>query len=245
LFLSVLRLCFFFSSRRRHTRSKRDWSSDVCSSDLESCFNCLRKVNDDTRPDLPARWELPQESAGTMDLTAMFESTAHKFPHKEALVFADTAATYAELLEASKKSAAALRDAGVAKGSRVGVMTFNTPGFVVAALGIWRAGATLVPINHKLSGTEVAYLAEHSGISLGIVSEELAATASEAAPEIDWLTTNDDLTGSFDAAVGQAPAWEGVAVSEEDVAQILYTSGTVSRPKGCMHSHRGLATVAA
>ncbi|HLR58525.1 MAG TPA: AMP-binding protein, partial [Beutenbergiaceae bacterium] len=194
---------------------------------------------------LPARWELPQESAGTMDLTAMFESTAHKFPHKEALVFADTAATYAELLEASKKSAAALRDAGVAKGSRVGVMTFNTPGFVVAALGIWRAGATLVPINHKLSVTEVAYLAEHSGISLGIVSEELAATASEAAPEIDWLTTNDVLTGSFDAAVGQATAWEGVAVSEDDVAQILYTSGTVSRPKGCMHSHRGLTSVAA
>src|SRR5699024_11710146 len=134
------------SSRRRHTISKRDWSSDVCSSDLTSVPESL--------------WLI---------------------------------------------------------GTRV-------------ALGIWRAGATLVPINHKLSGTEVAYLAEHSGISLGIVSEELAATASEAAPKIDWLTTNDDLTGSFDAAVGQAPAWEGVAVSEDDVAQILYTSGTVSRP---------------
>src|SRR5207249_8743995 len=38
----VLFFCFFFSSRRRHTRSKRDWSSDVCSSDLESFARCVR-----------------------------------------------------------------------------------------------------------------------------------------------------------------------------------------------------------
>lgn len=175
----------------------------------------------------------------------MFESTAHKFPNKDALIFNDTSATYSELLEASKKSAAALRDAGVTKGTRVGVMTYNTPGFVVAALGIWRAGATLVPINHKLSVTEVEFLAQHSGISLGIVSEEIADTARKAAGGIDWLTTNDDLSGTFDTAVGQAGPWSGERVSEDDVAQILYTSGTVSRPKGCMHTHRGLTTVAA
>jgi len=180
-----------------------------------------------------------------MDLTTMFDSTAHKFPNKEALVFRDTSATYAELQEASKRSAAALREAGVGKGDRVGVMAYNTPGFVVAALGIWRAGATLVPINHKLSVGEVKFLAEHSKITLGIVAEELAATAKEAAPAIEWLTTNDDLSATFDDAVAQASPWEGVEVSEDDVAQILYTSGTVSRPKGCLHSHRGLATVAA
>lgn len=175
----------------------------------------------------------------------MFESTAHKFPDKDALIFGDTAATYAELLEASKKSAAALREAGVGRGTRVGVMTYNTPGFVVAALGIWRAGASLVPINHKLSATEVAYLADHASLGLGIVSEELESTAREAASGIEWLTTNDDLSASFDAAVAAAAPWEGNEVEESDIAQILYTSGTVSRPKGCMHTHRGLATVAA
>lgn len=180
-----------------------------------------------------------------MDLTAMFESTAHKFPHKEALIFQDSAATYEELLVASKKAAATFRDAGVAHGDRVGVMTFNTPGFVVAALGIWRAGATLVPLNHKLSVGEVKFLAEHSGITVGVVSSELEETATEAAPRVQWLTTNDDLSATFDVAVAQASAWEGREVSEDDVAQILYTSGTVSRPKGCLHSHRGLATVAA
>ncbi|HLS00402.1 MAG TPA: AMP-binding protein, partial [Beutenbergiaceae bacterium] len=78
------------------------------------------------------------ESVAPMDLTTMFDSTARKFPNKAALIFNDTQATYAELAQASKKSAQALKDAGIAPGDRVGVMTYNTPGFVVAALGIWR-----------------------------------------------------------------------------------------------------------
>lgn len=179
-----------------------------------------------------------------MDLTSMFDSTARKFPHKQALIFNDTHATYAELAQASRKAAQVLRDQGIEPGDRVGVMTYNTPGFVVGALGIWRAGATLVPMNHKLSPTEVEYIADHSGIKLGIVSEELLDTA-QAATDIPWLTTNDDLSGTFDSLVNDAQPWQGVEVDENDVAQILYTSGTVARPKGCLHSHRGLTTVAA
>src|SRR5690625_7307213 len=143
-----------------------------------------------------------------MDLTTMFDSTAHKFPNKEALVFRDTSATYAELQEASKRSAAALREAGVGKGDRVGVMAYNTPGFVVAALGIWRAGASLVPINHKLSETEVQYIANHAGMKLGIVSQELREVA-QAGADLEWMTTNDDLTGSVDEAVAVAEEWDG------------------------------------
>jgi len=184
------------------------------------------------------------ESVAPMDLTTMFDSTARKFPNKAALIFNDTQATYAELAQASKKSAQALKDAGIAPGDRVGVMTYNTPGFVVAALGIWRAGASLVPINHKLSETEVQYIANHSGMKLGIVSQELREVA-QAGADLEWMTTNDDLTGSFDEAVAVAEEWDGVEVDENDIAQILYTSGTVARPKGCLHSHRGLATVAA
>ncbi|HSH43302.1 MAG TPA: AMP-binding protein [Arenicellales bacterium] len=180
-----------------------------------------------------------------MNLTEMFDSTARKFPEKDALVFGDSAVTYADLREASRQSAALFRDLGVGCADRVGIMAYNTPGFVIAALGVWRAGATLVPINHKLSVTEVRYHAEHSQITVGVVSEELADTAQEAAAGVNWLTTNDDLTGTFDAAVNVANGWDGAEVSEDDIAQILYTSGTVARPKGCLHTHRGLATVAA
>ena len=83
-----------------------------------------------------------------MNFNPLIEGTARKFPGKDAIVYGDTTLTYAELLDAARRAAAMFRDAGVNPGDRVGVMTYNTPAFVIAAFGIWRAGAALVPINH-------------------------------------------------------------------------------------------------
>jgi feruloyl-CoA synthase len=180
-----------------------------------------------------------------MDLTTMLESTAHKFPHKQAVVAGETALTYDELLAASRRAAAVLRDAGVTRGDHVGVMTYNTPAFVVAAFGIWRAGAVLVPLNHKFASPEVAYVARHAGLRLGVVDAELAPTARADTPATRWLVTAPDGTGDFDTAVAAAAPWDGAPVDDTEIAELLYTSGTVSEPKGCLHSHRGIHTVAA
>lgn len=181
-----------------------------------------------------------------MDLTSMLDSTARKFPAKEALVSADGRWTYAELLTASRRAAAVFRDAGVKPGDCIAVMTYNTPGFVFAAFGAWRVGATLVPVNHKMQTPEVAYLAEHANVTLGVVAGELAEIAAPANADITWLTTETAAAGlqSFDALCAAAEPWDGVAVAEDDIAQILYTSGTTSMPKGCVHTHRTIATVA-
>lgn len=180
-----------------------------------------------------------------MDLTAMLESTAHKFPRKQAVVAGDAVLSYGELLDASKRAAAVLRDVGVGRGDRVGVMTYNTPAFIVAAFGIWRAGAVLVPLNHKYAGGEVAYVSRHAGIRVGIVDAALAATARADTPGSRWLVTADDGAGEFDTLLAAASPWEGVAVEDTEIAELLYTSGTVSAPKGCLHSHRGIHAVAA
>src|SRR5699024_7094563 len=155
---------------------------------------------------------------GTMDLVGMLESTARKFPEKAAVVFDETTLTYTDLLTASRRAATVLRDAGVAPGQRVRVMPYNTPGFLIAAFGIWRAGAALVPINHKRTAPEVAYLADHSGITVGVVSAELVDTAREAVPGATWLTTDDAMGGTFDTAVAEASPWDGVELSEDDIA---------------------------
>lgn len=180
-----------------------------------------------------------------MNLNSLLESTTRKFADKDAIVYGDTALTYAELLEAARRAAAVFRDAGVKPGDRVGVMTYNTPAFVVAAFGVWRAGAALVPINHRLTSPEVAYLSEHSGLSVAVVDEDLAASAQGGAPGIRWLVTNDTGTGDFDTLVASVQPWDGVTVAETDIGQVLYTSGTTSSPKGCLHTHRGLCTVPA
>lgn len=180
-----------------------------------------------------------------MNLTWMLEGTARKVPGKEAVVSDLGTLTYAELLAASRRAAAVLRDAGVRPGDRVGVMTYNTPAFVVAAFGIWRAGAALVPINHKLAAPEVGYQVRHAGIEVVVVDVDLAYQVRIGAPHARLLDTDDAGTGEFDRLVADAPQWDGVAVGEDDVAQVLYTSGTTGHPKGCLHSHRAMTTVPA
>ncbi|EME21885.1 class I adenylate-forming enzyme family protein [Rhodococcus triatomae] len=185
-----------------------------------------------------------------MNLTTMLESTARKYPDKDAIVHGDERITYAELLSASKRAAAVLRARGVEPGDRVAVMTYNTPGFAVAAFGAWRAGAALVPVNHKLAPPEVEYTLGHCGARVGVVSADLRGNAESGAPQVDWLITEhgdapDAHAGrDFDALVADADEWDGVEVDETDIAQVLYTSGTTSAPKGCLHTHRSITTVA-
>ncbi|QHC27600.1 class I adenylate-forming enzyme family protein [Streptomyces sp. HF10] len=180
-----------------------------------------------------------------MNLTWMLEASARGCGEKPALVSDLGSMTYAELLAASKRAAAVLRERGVRPGDRVGVMTYNTPAFAVAAFGIWRAGAALVPVNHKLTAPELSYVARHSKLRVAVVAAELSGRMREGAPEVDVLTTDDTGGGEFDGLVAGAPEWEGVEVGPDAVAQVLYTSGTTGAPKGCLHSHRGLSAVPA
>ncbi|MFC4605284.1 class I adenylate-forming enzyme family protein [Rhodococcus kronopolitis] len=181
-----------------------------------------------------------------MNLTTMLESTCRKFPDKEAVVYGAERITYRELLAASRRAAEVFRARGVGRGDRVAVMTFNTPGFVIAAFGAWRAGAAVVPVNHKLAAPEVEYLLRHSGATVGVAAAELRPVTEAGAPQVDWLFTEGgpEAGRDFDALVDAADEWDGVDLDETDIAQVLYTSGTTSAPKGCLHTHRSITTVA-
>lgn len=180
-----------------------------------------------------------------MNLTWMLERSARTFPTKEAVVSDLGTLDYRSLLAASRRAAAVFRDAGVQPGDRVGVMAYNTPAFVVAAFGLWRAGATLVPVNHKFTAHEVSYVAAHAGLALFVADADLADRVAAGAPDVRALTTADDGSGEFDRLVADAAEWDGADVPGTAVAQVLYTSGTTSSPKGCMHSHEGLSNVPA
>ncbi|GAA4282906.1 AMP-binding protein [Brevibacterium daeguense] len=179
-----------------------------------------------------------------MKLTTMLDSTVRRDPSKEALVYGDERISYGQLRETSLRAATVLADNGVRAGDVIGIMTFNVPGFVYAAFGAWYLGATVVPVNHKMQAPEVEYTIGHSKAVLGVVSAELAPIARNGAPDITWLETESDAPGSFDAQLAAAAPAEPADFTDEAVAQILYTSGTTSAPKGCVHPHRNIAQVA-
>src|SRR3954454_20861987 len=172
---------------------------------------------------------------------------ARRHPDKTALVFGDATLTYAELDERANRLANALAARGVAPGDRVALLLFNRLEMVEAFFGCHKAGATPVPVNFRLVQDEVDYILENSG-AVGIIADEpLAARAASAAANVEGVRSR--------VAVGEPPAgaepYEDVLAAagadepsivgdEDDIAFLMYTSGTTGRPKGAMLTHRNM-----
>lgn len=175
--------------------------------------------------------------------------TRLRVPGKTAIVYRDVRQTYAELDETVSRLANALSVRGVGKADRIALFSHNNYAFVVAYLALARLGAVSVPINFMLAAHEVRYMLEHSEVSGLIVEDTLLPVAEEA--NADALALRGVIT---EGGEGVPAGWESVVdwmthgdatepdvdIAEEDLAQLIYTSGTESRPKGAMLSHGNL-----
>lgn len=177
-----------------------------------------------------------------MNITALFDSNARKSPEKDCLRVGGKSYSYRRVKELSEKAAGLFQSWGLEKGDRVAIMSQNTPGFVFAFFGALKAGGAVVPINHKLTSPEVNYILEHSETKIFLFDGSLAAVAGNLSEQSSKLSMDSRADGfeQFESLLEGAPDFSPVEIADNDLAEILYTSGTTGKPKGCMHTHRGV-----
>ncbi len=184
-----------------------------------------------------------------MNLTELFAIPALRSPQKIALAFRDgeqtRAYSYAELHEEAARLAAGLQAWGLRKGDRVAFFAGNSPEFVIAYLAVVRLGAIMVPINLRYRRLELAHILADCTPRL-LVSERallhLLDDVGAATGCLEAVLCVEELAGwQADAA-----ALRSESVTGDDLAFIMYTSGTTGRSKGARMSHNAiLATMTA
>ncbi|HWC36050.1 MAG TPA: AMP-binding protein [Mycobacteriales bacterium] len=159
---------------------------------------------------------------------------------KAALIAGPTTVTWSELDREVDRCAAGLIARGCATGERIGILLPNSIDFAVSYFGILRAGMVAVPLNTGYTAIELGYQLADADVAI-VVTDEERAEVLRAAGEVTALVVGA-AGGEWEQLLA---AGEGVPVPEataggEDLAVLLYTSGTSGRPRGAMLSHRAL-----
>ncbi|QCP05686.1 fatty acyl-CoA synthetase [Brevibacterium sp. CS2] len=167
--------------------------------------------------------------------------TARRSPDRTAIVFGDRTWTYAELDAGVTALARHLVSQGLDHGDRVAAYGKNSDLYALVFLATVRAGLIHVPVNYQLKNDELEYILDDSGARLVISDATMAADvdateAGRAALRVDF----EDLLDTARAADIAPEAMGEFDVTDTDVAQLLYTSGTTSLPKGAVMTHRAL-----
>src|SRR4051794_3433050 len=182
--------------------------------------------------------------------------TVEKYGDRRAVVDGSTELTYAQLSERARGFAAALVATGVEPGDRVAIWAFNSAEWIVAALGLFDAGAVLVPVNTRFKGVEAAGILARSGARVLVTVTDFLGTDYVALLREGGVPTPALET----VVVAHGPAPEGTVswsdflgrsssehlaeadqrcrgVGREDASDILFTSGTTGVPKGVVMTH--------
>ncbi|WP_158971227.1 class I adenylate-forming enzyme family protein [Chachezhania sediminis] len=166
--------------------------------------------------------------------------TARRLPGNTVLVEGDRRVTAAELDAAANRMAHYLIAQGCQPGDRCAMMFGNSIELVVTLFAIHRAGLIWVPINLMLDADDVEYTLTHAGVSHVAVEEVFAdhPNLGAVARRLGIATT---VVAPGLALCADRPGTEpDVEIDRDDIAAIIYTSGTTSKPKGAMHSHQSI-----
>jgi long-chain acyl-CoA synthetase len=172
-------------------------------------------------------------------LATLLTESAAQHPDRPAVRLDDRTLTYTELDDASARLAVLLADRGVRPGGAVGLMLPNTVEFAIIYYAVLRAGAVVVPMNPLLKAREIEYYLTDSGAGLLFATVASAPHTGPGAAAVgaEVIGVDGDFAELFAAF---EPDLTPVPRADDDVAVLLYTSGTTGRPKGAELTHANL-----
>ena len=194
------------------------------------------------------------------DLYTALADSAFRFPDKIALVEAGTEKkiSYHELLMQVDRAADMFFEHGIRKGDRVAVAHRNAIDTVVANFGLYKLGAVCIPMNFMVTKPEeIEYILTNSGAKAVVTQAEFIRHYVKCLPnlpEVKYIFSTDEIPQSVAGNPALQLFWEQIEKSTvheetssacaglEDLAFILYTSGTTGLPKGAMLTHGNLAS---
>jgi acyl-CoA synthetase (AMP-forming)/AMP-acid ligase II len=170
-------------------------------------------------------------------------NNARRYPDKRALVDGDRELTWSQVDQRARRLAGFLSGRGLGPGDRVMVIARNCIEWPEISFGLAMAGLIAVPVNIRLAPDEVAHVRDDCGARAVIVhADQFDKFQAELGGLQTVLTIGPEYESAVAAADLEVPEPD---VSPDDVAVILYTSGTTGRAKGVMHTHRALLYQAA
>ena len=173
--------------------------------------------------------------------------TRKLYADREAVVDGDLRLTYAEFFDRCDRWATALRALGVNQSDRVAYIAPNTHAMLESFYEVPQLGAVLVPLNYRLIADDFAYLINHSGARVVCVHSDYLDAVDSIRSQLSNVASFVALEGAKDgwldyesllAGAGVNDTMQPAPIEETDLLTINYTSGTTSRPKGVMITHR-------
>ena len=160
----------------------------------------------------------------------MVLSVDDRFGDNEAIVDGPLRLTFRQLTQRVRKAAGAFASAGIDKGDRVAIWAPNSAEWVIAVFGLLTAGGVLVPVNTRYKADEAHDIVRRSGAKLLLVQQGFLGVQYGGPEGVPVIDLKSDFLSSGEPFERE--------VSGDDIADIMYTSGTTGRPKGVMMNHR-------
>src|SRR6267378_6017442 len=164
---------------------------------------------------------------------------------RDAVIDGDLRLTYAQFFDRCDRWSATLQKLGVGQNDRVAYIAPNTHAQLESFYAVPQIGAVLVPINYRLTSEDFAYIVTHSGSTIVCAHEDYLEAVDRVRDQLAGVRHFVALEGRRDGwldyeslVADGSPSFVRPEIAESDLLTINYTSGTTSRPKGVMITHR-------